>query len=105
MSIRKMDHFLKTIKPVLVILALIISPLSFAQPDKEFNNLVLNGMASHWVLTQELYIGTLFLPKKTKSPIAIRSLDGRKRMEMRVSTSSWRQRSFRTTWLQLISVN
>ena len=100
-----MDYFLKTTGRILMIFALVISSLAYSQADEDFDNLVLNGMASHWVLTQELYIGTLFLPEKENTPAAIRALNGKKRMEMRVSTSSWRQRSFRSTWLQLISVN
>lgn len=69
------------------------------------DELTLNGMSSHWVLNNELYVGALFLESKANTTEAIMTLSGRKRMEFRITTDKWRSRSFKKTWARSISIN
>lgn len=63
------------------------------------------GLASHYILTDEYYIGALYLENTPTSPEEALSQRGAKRMELRVTIDTWRSRPFSSTWLQLININ
>ncbi len=68
-------------------------------------DLRLNGAGIHYAVTEEIYIGALYLEAPAATADEALSMPGAKRMEMRILAESWRSRSFATTWLQLLSIN
>ncbi|TNF35942.1 MAG: hypothetical protein EP312_02425, partial [Gammaproteobacteria bacterium] len=68
-------------------------------------NLRLNGAGIHYAVTEEIYIGALFLESPASTADEAINMPGAKRMEMRILAESWRSRAFATMWLQLISIN
>lgn len=63
------------------------------------------GLASHYVLTDEHYIGALYLESPASTPEEALAAPGAKRMELRIAIDSWRARSFSGMWNQLININ
>ena len=87
---------------LVVIFYLVFHSKAFAISHDE---LTLNGMASNWVLNNELYVGTLYLEATANTTDSILQASGRKRMEFRITTDKWRQRNFSKTWSRSISIN
>lgn len=69
------------------------------------DNLQLNGIASYWMMTSETYIAALYVENSTAS--ADKLLQGKqlKRMDMRITTASWRPRSWSEEWNDAIGRN
>jgi hypothetical protein len=84
------------------LLALGLSAKAFAINHDELS---MNGIASNWVLNNELYVAALFLETLESDPQKIFDASGRKRMEFRITTDKWRERNFKKTWARSISIN
>ncbi|HEY9035258.1 MAG TPA: TonB family protein [Pseudomonadales bacterium] len=68
-------------------------------------DLRMNGVGIHYAVTEEIYIGALFLEAPASTAEQAINMPGAKRMEMRILAESWRPRSFATAWLQLLNIN
>lgn len=67
--------------------------------------LQLNGIATHQLLRQDVYVAALFLPETTRSAEAALAMPGPKRMELIVSQPRWSPRAFAESWNQGIAIN
>lgn len=93
------------LKNLLMLLGLITSS-TFAQAQgNAHEQLTLNGLAAHWALGREYYIGSLYLPEKSNDPEAILAMNGLKRMEFKVTNEKWSPRRFAQMWNQAILIN
>ncbi len=93
------------LKNLLMLLGLIASS-TFAQAQgSAHQQLTLNGLAVHWALGREYYIGSLYLPETSSDPETILAMDGLKRMEFKVTNEKWSPRRFAQMWNQAILIN
>lgn len=86
------------------LLTLFIAQSAMAQ-STEFDDLTLNGLASYEQLRQEYYIGAIYLRSANDDPAAVITMDGKKRMEMRITAERWTPRRFAQQWNQAILIN
>lgn len=87
-----------------VLIALLLSAGCFAQDD-DFDDLALNGLASYEQLRKEYYIGAIYLESISQNPAAVITMDGKKRMEIRITIDKWSPRRFAQQWNQAILIN
>ncbi len=97
-----MEKFFKSISVLLLLLAA-NGPL-YAQ-DNAFDELAMNGLASFEQLRKEYYIGALYLESMSQDSDAVFDMNGKKRMEMRITIADWSPRRFAQQWNQAILIN
>lgn len=96
---------MKTIIALFTAALLCSMPLTSALAQDPFDDLTLNGVASFEQLRKEYYIGGIFLPVRAKDPAALITMDGKKRMEIRIVIDKWSPRGFAQVWNQAILIN
>lgn len=96
---------LKLLKNVLILTGLMLSGISMQTQANSHEQLTLNGLAAHWALGREYYVGALYLPKASSDPQAILAMNGPKRMEFKVTNEKWSPRRFAQMWNQAILIN
>jgi periplasmic protein TonB len=67
--------------------------------------LPMTGIADHWQLRQEVYIGALYLPSQPKTPEDILAMSGPRRMELRVTAEKFSPRQWSEMWNQQLIIN
>lgn len=67
--------------------------------------LVLNGSASYQRLSQDVYVGGLYLPQASDDATYIRSAGNAKRMRLVVVANRWSPRRWQQMWQNNISIN
>jgi len=88
---------------LLVITGALLNVMSFAGPAHD--KLPMTGIADHWQLRQEVYIGALYLPVAPKTPEEIFTMAGPKRMELRITAEKLSPRQWSEMWNQQININ
>jgi len=88
----------------LLVSSVLLSTACFAQSD-DFDDLELNGLASFEQLRKEYYIGAIYLESISQNPAAVITMDGKKRMEIRITIDKWSPRRFAQQWNQAILIN
>lgn len=88
---------------LLVIAGSLLSVMSLAGPAHD--KLPMTGIADHWQLRQEVYIGALYLPAAPKTPEEVLAMAGPKRMELRVTADKLSPRQWGEMWTQQININ
>lgn len=93
--------------PVLAKVALLLSFLCFSVASQALSHseLNMNGIASYWSLSSEIYAAALYMEEPHDTEDGILYAPGLKRMEMRVVADKWRERSFAKIWTQAIIIN
>jgi TonB family protein len=91
-------------KLLISLFALVLTSYSFAQ-NEDFDELALNGLAAYEQLRKEYYIGAIYLESISQSPGGIITMDGKKRMEMRITVKKWSPRRFAQQWNQALLIN
>lgn len=86
-----------------VALGSLLSAVVLAGPAHD--KLPMTGIADSWQLRQEVYIGALYLPAPAKTPEEVLSMEGPKRMELRVTANKLSARQWGEMWNQSININ
>lgn len=73
--------------------------------DETFQDLTMNGLSSFSKLRKEYYIGALFLESLSNDVQSIVNMEGKKRMEMRITIDEWSPRRFSKQWNEAIYLN
>lgn len=92
-------------KLVLLFIAIIATSSISAQPNSDYDELTLNGLASYEQLRKEYYIAALYLETFSQDSGSIMNYSGMKRMELRIVIDEWSPRRFAQHWNQAILIN
>jgi len=95
---------MKNLAKLLVMFCFAVSNLSYAD-FKSDNELVLNGIATHYKLKKPLFIASLNVTDPITSEAQSKSVSTPSQMQLTVLKDRWSKRQFRQYWLSGIAIN